>query len=105
MLGPNYGEWWNERPASKRARLGLAIVQLGAIDAGSAMIPPNLLRTPPDNASDQDCVLPKRMDSASRIFLDNYIGGDISIAEFRRWFSMPDSEYLALSTYPQGLHE
>ena len=26
MLGPNYGEWWNERPASKRARLGFAII-------------------------------------------------------------------------------
>ena len=28
MLGPNYGEWWNERPASKRARLGLAIIPI-----------------------------------------------------------------------------
>ncbi|MCZ6731159.1 MAG: hypothetical protein O7B27_01200 [Gammaproteobacteria bacterium] len=45
------------------------------------------------------------MNSASRIFLDNYIGGDISIAEFRRWFSMPNSEDLALSTCLQGLHE
>jgi hypothetical protein len=88
MLGP-YSEWWNEHPASKRACLGLAIIQLGAIDAGLAMIASNLPRTPPDNASDQDCVLPRRMNSASRIFLDNYIGGDISIAEFRYWFSMP----------------
>ena len=105
MLGPNYGEWWNEHPASERACLGLAIIQLGAIDAGLAMIASNLPRTPPDNASDQDCVLPRRMNSASRIFLDNYIGGDISIAEFRCWFSMPNSEYLALSTCLQGLHE
>jgi hypothetical protein len=45
------------------------------------------------------------MNSASRIFLENYVGGDISIAEFRRWFSMPNSEYLALTTCLQGLHE
>ncbi|MFB3046881.1 MAG: hypothetical protein ACE10A_11325 [Acidiferrobacterales bacterium] len=94
-----------ERAPSERACLGLTIIQLGAIDAGPAMIASNLPRTPPDNAPDQDCVLPRRMNSASRIFLDNYIGGDISIAEFRRWFSMPNSEYLALSTCLQGLHE
>ncbi len=31
MLGPNYGEWWNERPIYKRLRYGLMILPVALI--------------------------------------------------------------------------
>ena len=40
------------------------------------------------------CVLPRRMHRASRVFLDHYIEGDLTVAEFRRLFSLPSSDYL-----------
>jgi hypothetical protein len=90
--------------ARERGHADLA-TRLDATDAGSAMVASNPLPTPPEDTSDEDCALPRRMNSASRIFLENYVGGDISIAEFRRWFSMPNSEYLALTTCLQELYK
>jgi hypothetical protein len=41
--------------------------------------------------------LPRRLHSFSRQVLDHYLSGTLSTAEFRRWFHMPNSEYLPVS--------
>ena len=44
----------------------------------------------------EDC-LPPRLHSFSRQVLEIYLTGHMSTAEFRRWFHMPNSDYLMLS--------
>ena len=51
------------------------------------------------------CVLPRRMHRASRAFLDHYIEGDLTVAEFRRLFSLPNSDYLGLGACLIALYE
>ncbi len=38
--------------------------------------------------------LPERLHPVSRIFLDYYLRGEMTTAEFLRWFHMPNSDYL-----------
>jgi len=40
--------------------------------------------------------LPPRLHSFSRNVLDSYIAGHLATAEFRRWFHMPNSDYLMI---------
>ena len=40
--------------------------------------------------------LPAKLHSFSRQVLDYYLDGRLSTEEFRRWFHMPNSEYLML---------
>ncbi|GAB5467941.1 MAG: hypothetical protein Kilf2KO_09710 [Rhodospirillales bacterium] len=41
--------------------------------------------------------LPERLHPVSRMFLDYWLRGDFSTAEFLRWFHMPNSSYLEVS--------
>ncbi|MBI2719263.1 MAG: hypothetical protein HY245_16110 [Rhizobiales bacterium] len=41
--------------------------------------------------------LPPRLHSFSRMILDYYLAGHMPTAEFRRWFHMPNSDYLPVS--------
>ena len=50
-------------------------------------------------------MLPRYMHRASRTFLDDYLEGDLPVAEFRRLFSLPNSEYLGLGRCLIALHE
>jgi hypothetical protein len=59
----------------------------------------------PENRSEEGCTFPRRMNHASRVFLDDYVQGDLSVPEFRRRFSLPNSDYLALGTCLVELHE
>ena len=38
--------------------------------------------------------LPERLHPVSRLFLNAYLKGEMTTAEFQRWFHMPDSDYL-----------
>lgn len=40
--------------------------------------------------------LPAKLHSFSRQVLDYYLDGELSTEEFRRWFHMPNSEYLMM---------
>jgi hypothetical protein len=44
-----------------------------------------------------DACLPTRLHSFSRAVLDHYLSGHLTTAEFRRWFHMPNSDYLPVS--------
>ncbi len=41
--------------------------------------------------------LPERLHPVSRMFLENWLAGDMSTAEFLRWFHMPNSAYLPVA--------
>lgn len=41
-----------------------------------------------------EACLPPNLHSFSRAVLDYYLEGRLTTAEFRRWFHMPNSEYL-----------
>jgi hypothetical protein len=43
-----------------------------------------------------EACLPVKLHSFSRQVLDYYLAGRLSTEEFRRWFHMPNSEYLML---------
>jgi hypothetical protein len=45
---------------------------------------------------DIEACLPARLHSFSRQVLDLYLAGSLPTSEFRRWFHMPNSEYLML---------
>jgi cytohesin len=64
-----------------------------------------VLSTPLEGQAGADCVFPRQMHHASRLFLDAYAVGELSLAEFRRQFSLPNSEYLGLGKCLGGLHE
>jgi hypothetical protein len=38
--------------------------------------------------------LPEKLHPVSKFFLDSWLAGKMSTAEFLRWFHMPNSEYL-----------
>lgn len=40
--------------------------------------------------------LPEHLHPVSRMFLDHWLAGDFSTAEFLRWFHMPNSDYIAV---------
>jgi hypothetical protein len=44
-----------------------------------------------------EACLPSRLHSFSRQVLDAYLAGRLSTGEFRRWFHMPNSDYLPVS--------
>jgi hypothetical protein len=44
-----------------------------------------------------DACLPNRLHGFSRAVLDHYLAGRMSTGEFRRWFHMPNSDYLPVS--------
>ena len=46
---------------------------------------------------DIEACLPPRLHSFSRQVLEIYLHGHMTTAEFRRWFHMPNSDYLPLS--------
>ena len=50
---------------------------------------------PNQMAQIQSC-LPPRLHSFSRLVLDTYLDGRIATADFRRWFHMPNSDYLMI---------
>ena len=56
-------------------------------------------------AENVGCVLPRHMHRASRAFLDDYLAGDLPVAEFRRLFSLPNSDYLGLGSCLVALYE
>ncbi len=41
--------------------------------------------------------LPEKLHPVSRMFLDTWLSGDMSTAEFLRWFHMPNSDYLPIA--------
>ncbi|MEE8187753.1 MAG: hypothetical protein V3T80_00970 [Kiloniellales bacterium] len=41
--------------------------------------------------------LPERLHPISRMFLDYWLSGEMSTAEFLRWFHMPNSDYLPVA--------
>ncbi|MCB1377661.1 MAG: hypothetical protein KDK89_04735 [Alphaproteobacteria bacterium] len=41
--------------------------------------------------------IPARLHAFSRLVLDLYLAGRMPTSEFRRWFHMPNSDYLPLS--------
>ncbi len=41
--------------------------------------------------------LPERLHPVSRMFLEHWLKGDFSTAEFLRWFHMPNSDYIAVA--------
>ncbi len=41
--------------------------------------------------------LPEHLHPISRMFLDIWLAGDLSTAEFLRWFHMPNSDYLPVA--------
>lgn len=41
--------------------------------------------------------LPEHLHPISRMFLDYWLSGEMSTAEFLRWFHMPNSEYLPVA--------
>lgn len=43
-----------------------------------------------------DACLPANLHGFSRMILDNYLVGKMTTDEFRRWFHMPNSDYLML---------
>ncbi len=43
------------------------------------------------------CEFPERLHPASQFFLDSYVAGHITRMEFVRYFSLPNSDYLALA--------
>jgi hypothetical protein len=43
-----------------------------------------------------EACLPRKLHSFSRQVLDLYLAGRLETAEFRRWFHMPNSDYLML---------
>jgi hypothetical protein len=43
-----------------------------------------------------EACLPPKLHSFSRMVLDNYLAGKMTTDEFRRWFHMPNSDYLML---------
>jgi hypothetical protein len=44
-----------------------------------------------------EACLPAKLHSFSRRVLEIYLAGDMSTEEFRRWFHMPNSDYLPVS--------
>lgn len=43
------------------------------------------------------CDFPARLHPASRIFLDAFLDGRMTAAEFQRFFSLPNSDYIPLA--------
>lgn len=41
--------------------------------------------------------LPDRLHPVSRMFLEQWLAGEMSTAEFLRWFHMPNSDYLSVA--------
>lgn len=41
--------------------------------------------------------LPERLHPVSQMFLETWLSGDMSTAEFLRWFHMPNSDYLPVA--------
>jgi hypothetical protein len=41
--------------------------------------------------------LPERLHPISQIFLDHWLAGEMTTAEFLRWFHMPNSAYLEVA--------
>jgi hypothetical protein len=41
--------------------------------------------------------LPERLHPVSRVFLEYWLDGTMSTAEFLRWFHMPNSDYLPVA--------
>ena len=41
--------------------------------------------------------LPERLHPVSRMFLENWLAGEMSTPEFLRWFHMPNSDYLSVA--------
>jgi hypothetical protein len=75
-----------ERIASNSLRpAALALSQRGQTAHNAAM----------DRRAIEAC-LPAKLHGFSRIVLDHYLEGRMTTAEFRRWFHMPNSEYLML---------
>ena len=43
------------------------------------------------------CGFPERLHPVSQLFLDSFVAGDMSRLDFVRFFSLPNSDYLALA--------
>ncbi len=41
--------------------------------------------------------LPDRLHPVSRMFLEHWLNGDFSTADFLRWFHMPNSDYISVA--------
>ena len=44
------------------------------------------------------CGFPERLHPASQVFLDNYVAGVLRTEDFLRFFSLPNSDYIALAS-------
>lgn len=49
-----------------------------------------------DNVLIANC-LPERLHPVSQQFLEAWLGGEMSTAQFLRWFHMPNSDYLEVA--------
>jgi hypothetical protein len=45
----------------------------------------------------QTCLPEERLHPVSRMFLDNWLAGDLSTGQFLRLFHLPNSDYLSVS--------
>ncbi len=43
------------------------------------------------------CDFPPRLHPVSRLFLDSFLAGRMTAAEFSRFFSLPNSDYIPLA--------
>ena len=43
------------------------------------------------------CSFPERLHPVSQLFLDAFLEGRMTAAEFRRFFSLPNSDYIPLA--------
>ncbi len=46
---------------------------------------------------DAACKLPPKLHPVSELFLDRYLDGAMTTAEFLRFFSLPNSDYIRLA--------
>lgn len=43
------------------------------------------------------CEFPERLHPVSRVFLDAFLDGRMTAAQFKRFFSLPNSDYIPLA--------
>ncbi len=90
------------RPESRARQRGH--FALAALLAAGEQPPWGARRAEPLRTTTNGCGLPGRMHRVSRVFLDSYVRGDISAAEFRRRFSLPNSGLIEVGRSIAHLH-
>ena len=73
------------------------VALLSGAEPGAVAVAPPITAASKESASNE-CHFPRQMHKASRLFLDAYVGDKLSLEEFRRRFSLPNSDYLKLAS-------